>query len=278
MARIPFGVPHLDSVVGGGAPQGTVVLLAGEPGAGAREFMHTTAVMNGLARADPDLFELYYGDLAGSTTLDPAIHYLAFTADAESIRSEMVQTIDGRVVDAAVEEIRFRDFSPEYFQLSPVPREWYADGGSTLQDVGDRHSREDVLSALGTYLSRHAAGNIVLIDSLTDLVAAITDEMSWTDIAMVMRGLGKASHRWGGLVLALVSRATLASTELGHLVDAADGTLHFEWESGGSRRARTMIVQEFRGVLARLESESIVRFETEITESGFDVSDVRKIR
>jgi len=38
-----------------------------------------------------------------------------------------------------------------------------------------------------------------------------------------------------------------------------------------------MFVREFRGVLSRLESENIVRFETG-SEGGFDISDVRKIR
>jgi hypothetical protein len=61
-------------------------------------------------------------------------------------------------------------------------------------------------------------------------------------------------------------------------MDAADGTLQFEWESGGSKRARTMVVQEFSGVLSQVERENIVRFETEIHDGGFDVSDVRKIR
>jgi hypothetical protein len=39
-----------------------------------------------------------------------------------------------------------------------------------------------------------------------------------------------------------------------------------------------MFVREFRGVLSRLEAENIVRFETEIHDGGFDISDVRKIR
>jgi hypothetical protein len=39
-----------------------------------------------------------------------------------------------------------------------------------------------------------------------------------------------------------------------------------------------MVVRQFRGVLSRLEAESIVRFETEISDTGFDISDVRKIR
>jgi hypothetical protein len=39
-----------------------------------------------------------------------------------------------------------------------------------------------------------------------------------------------------------------------------------------------MVVQQFRGVLSRIEDEDIVRFETEIGDAGFDISDVRKIR
>jgi len=102
--------------------------------------------------------------------------------------------------------------------------------------------------------------------------------MEWSDVAMVMKGLQKAAHNWGGLIILLVNAESLEPTELGTLMDAAGGTLQFEWESGGSKRARTMVVKEFRGVLSRLESENIVRFETEIHEGGLDVSDVRKIR
>jgi hypothetical protein len=39
-----------------------------------------------------------------------------------------------------------------------------------------------------------------------------------------------------------------------------------------------MFVREFRGVLSRLEEEDIIRFETEIHDGGFDISNVRKIR
>ncbi len=59
---------------------------------------------------------------------------------------------------------------------------------------------------------------------------------------------------------------------------SADGTLVFEWAAGGNELDRTMVVKEFRGVLPEIEEEDIVRFETEIHEGGFDISDVRKIR
>ncbi|SFG46835.1 RecA-superfamily ATPase, KaiC/GvpD/RAD55 family [Halopelagius inordinatus] len=278
MDSIPFGVSRLDSIIGGGAPPGTVVLLVGEPGAGAREFVYTSAAMNALAHADDELFDLHYGSLHDDASVPPEIHYLSFIDDESAIRREMAYVLDEEFLDAAVDRIRFHDLSPEYFQLSPIPREWYMGETTTLRDLGESHNRESVMTALGGLLSENAPNNLVVIDSITDLVGSVSEEVEWEDIAMLMRGLGKVSHEWGGLVLALASRETLERTELGHLVDAADGTLQFEWETGGSKRARTLVVREFRGVLSRLEDENIVRFETEIHESGFDVTDVRKIR
>ncbi len=80
------------------------------------------------------------------------------------------------------------------------------------------------------------------------------------------------------MVLLLVNADTLTPTQLGRLKEAADGTLRFEWESGGSERARTLVVEQFRSVLSRLEDENVARFETEIHDAGFDISNVRKIR
>ncbi|SFR55018.1 RAD55 family ATPase [Halogeometricum limi] len=278
MESIPFGVSRLDRIVDGGAPPGSVVLLVGEPGAGAREFVFTSATMNALHGVDDDLFELYYGDVHEESVPPNEVHYLSFTADESSLRQEMSYVFDDTIVDTAGDRIRFRDFSAEYFRPSPIPHEWYAGEAKTLRDLGERHSGEPVLTALGDYLDDNAADNLVVIDSVTDLVAAVSDDMSWNDLSMVMRGITKAAHRWGGLILAVVSRDTLEPTQLGHLMDAVDGTLQFQWETGGSKRARTLVVQEFRGVLSRLESEDIVRFETQIHDGGFDVSDVRKIR
>jgi KaiC/GvpD/RAD55 family RecA-like ATPase len=278
MARIPLGVARLDDVVGGGAPPGSVVLLVGESGAGAREFLYTSAAMNALADADPDQFSLHYGDLDDDATIPPEIHYVSFTTGREYIEREMGYTMSDEIVDAAVEQIQFRDLSPEYFQLSPVPRQWYMGKSRSMTDLGRSERSADVLEALGDYLSEHARGNLVLIDSITDLVAAVSDEMQWSDIAMVMKGLEKATNRWGGLVILLVNSETLSRQERGGLMDAASGTFLFEWETGGSKRGRTMVVQEFRGVLSRLEAENVVRFETEVHEAGFDISDVRKIR
>lgn len=278
MTQIPFGVSRLDSIIGGGAPPGNVVMVTGEFGAGAREFLYTAAVMNALYHRDRELFDLYYGDIHPEAEIPSDVHYISFTADESYLRREMTYTMDEEIVETAAPGIHFRDFSPEYFQLSPVPREWYIGATASVRDLGESYNREDLLSALGAHLNEHAADSLVAIDSLTDLVGAISDDMTWSNIAMVMKGLAKAAHRWGGLIVLLVSEETMSETELGMLMDSAGGTLRFTWETGGSQRARTMVVEEFRGVLSQIEDENIVRFEVEIRGSGLDVSDVRKIR
>ena len=278
MSNVPFGIARFDSILDGGAPPGSVVLLAGESGAGAREFLYTSAAMTALARTDEELFDLYYGDVHDEAEVPPEVHYLSFTADPGDITREMQYTMTEEIVESAVNGITFRDLSPEFFNVSPIPREWYEGETRSLSDLGEDDRREDVLTALGDYLTEYATGNLVCIDSVTDLVSSVSDDLAWSDITMLMRGLRKAAYHWGGLILVLVNEDALTEGEFGTLMDASSGTLRFSWESGGSQRARTMVVREFRGVLSRIEAENIVRFETEIHDGGFDISDVRKIR
>ncbi|WP_440771322.1 RAD55 family ATPase [Natronorubrum sp. DTA28] len=278
MKRLPFGVSRLDRMIGGGVPAGSVVLLAGEAGAGAREFCYTATAMNGLARADPDRFERYYGDLEAETTLPDAVHYVSFTDERGAIVDEMRYVLDDDLVDAGMADVSVVDLGEAYFQVTPVPTAWYADRTSDITDLGDRTDRRDVLETIGDYLTEHAADNLVVIDSVSDLVAAADEQFGWADLTVLLKGLKRAAHRWGGVILLVVNTDVLEPTEYGRLKEATDGTLSFEWESGGSERARTLVVEQFRGVLSRLEDEDIVRFETEIRDSGFDISNVRKIR
>lgn len=277
MDRIPFGIRRLDDTLGGGPPAGSVVLLAGEPGAGAREFLHTSALMNGLAREDEELFDLHYGSVPSTVTFPEEVHYLSLTSEEQQVRREMRHTLEAELVDASIDAATFHDLGPEYFRLGPAPREWYADRTTSVADLGTQN-RAGVLNALGDCLTEHAPGNLVVIDSLTDLVGALGEEYDWSDLSMLVRGLARAVGDWEGLVLLHSNRQALSDRQHGQLVDASDGTLLFEWERGGSSLARTMVVQQFRGVLSRLEEENIVRFETTIGDTGFDVSDVRKIR
>ncbi|MEE6209436.1 HTR-like protein [Salarchaeum sp. III] len=278
MVRIPFGISRLDDQIGGGAPGGSVVLLAGEAGAGAREFLFTSAVMNGLAYNDQDLFDLHYGDVGPAAELPEEVHYLSFTASGNELKREVSLTMDDDIVDAGLTSVQFEDLSPEFFQLSPVPREWYVGQTRSITDLGKETDRRDVIEAFADYLDANAENSLVVVDSLTDLVGTREGALQFSDIVYALKGLRKAARSWNGLILIHVSQEALTEVELGNLVTSVDGTIQFEWETGGNERVRTMFVREFRGVLSQLEDEDIIRFETEIHEAGFDVSNVRKIR
>ncbi|MFH5800072.1 RAD55 family ATPase [Haladaptatus sp. CMAA 1911] len=278
MDRIPFGVSQFDSLIDGGSPPGSVVLLAGDAGAGAREFAYTSATINALGDADSDLFELHYGAVDSRSSLPDEIHYVSFTANEPEIVGELTHTIDESIVSPASEVISFEDLSAEYFQLSPIPNDWYVQKRRTITDLGSSHERRGILEALGEYLSKNAPGNLVVIDSLTDLSALPDEQVDWNQMVILLKGMKKAAKAWGGLILVLVAQESLTGRQMGSLMSATDGTISFEWESGGNERARTMFVREYRGVLSSIEEENIVRFETEIRSDGLDISNVRKIR
>jgi len=279
MDRIPFGIRQLDTTIKGGAPTGSVVLVSGESGAGSREFMYTSALINGLATGDNEtLHDLYYGSRAADAIDPEEVHYISFTASKEKLSQEMRLAMDEEIVDSGFENIVFHEMAERYFHVSPVPRDWYAGATHNITDLRKRHERQGLMEALGSKLSEIAPANLVVIDSLSDLVGAMGDDIDWSDISYLVQGLTKAAHEWDGLILVHLNHETVTSKRYAQLTDATTGAMRFEWESGGSTRARTLVVSQFRGVLSQIEDENIVRFETEIGDGGFDISDVRKIR
>ncbi len=278
MERLPFGIARFDDMIGGGAPLGSSVLLATDIGAGGREFAYTCAVMNGLARTDQSRFERYYGSLGDPAHLPAEVHYLTFTAAASAIEREMSFAMTDTIVSAGLEGITFRDLAPEYFRRSQVPTDWYAEHAQELTALGSQRVTRDVYEAIGDYFETIPEGSLIVIDSISDLLALTGDEMDWPGVTLLLKGMDRVMHRRGGLLLLLANHETLSESQLGGLMETTDGTLAFEWAAGGTERDRTMFVRQFRGVLSRLEAEDIIRFETEITDTGFDISDVRKIR
>ncbi|ERG88611.1 MAG: hypothetical protein J07HX5_00757 [halophilic archaeon J07HX5] len=276
MYRLPFGISRLDEMVAGGAPAGSVVLLSGEAGAGAREFMQTVAVMNGLAVTDHELFKRHYGCLATDTRLPETISYLTVTADPAAVRSEIGLWMNTTLAEAGLERVRLCSVASAVFRDSRVPQHWYDDSEATRNDDPSGEPTE-LLAALCRRLTNYAPNGLVIIDSLSDLVAAAAG-IDWSEISVLLHGLRTAAHRWGSLLLVRVSPDTLVPTEHGRLVDACSATITFEWTTNGSTRARTFVIQAFRGVLSGLPAERLVRFETDLSETGFHISDVRKIR
>lgn len=350
MVDIPFGVSRLDSVLDGGVPAGSVVVLATEPGAGGRKFAHTSAAMNALATADNERFERYYrGMKAGDVIVPAAVQYCCLAATHGSVEATLRETVSEEIAASASQTIEYHDLSPQYFSHTDVPPAWYLDEssatpsplpeestaaeasddpaaeaaasdeqstvnteGSTANgeaaadaegDPSDRVTTAEtdagsdgasdpfdypataeqseptaLLPELREFLSANAAGNLVVLDAITDLATLPETALSWDDATRLVQGLTRAAADWGGLVLLIADSEAVTETQLGRLSAAATGTLRFGWETGGSERARVLDVRELRGALSRLERENIAQFESELHDRGYDLSNVRKIR
>lgn len=277
MARLPLGVSRLDAICGGGAPAGSVILLAGEPGAGAREFLTTAAVVNGLAHSDRDRFDLTYGRLPDAASVPDEIHYVSLTAAEAALEQEWRRMFDPAIVAAGWEAINVADLAAQYLSGTGIPSAWYANA-SGAAPMAQSADDPDLLGAITDYLDTHAPGSLVAIDSLTALGTLPDERVSWGEIAVFLRGLRRATEDWDGLVLLLLNPASLPQQAFGRLSSGVDGTFRFEWASGGHEIDRTMVIEKFRGVLPTIDADDIVRFETEIDGSGFKLSEVRKIR
>lgn len=272
MERIAFGISRLDKTLQGGAPPGSVVLLSGEAGAGAREFMHTAAVLNGVKQVNEEQFNLHYGRLPENATMADEIHYLSFTADRAQFEQEVKLSMEDKLASEGLAQVNFESLAPRYFQKSPVPQEWYADAGES-----PAHSAT-LLDVFAETLNEHAEGNLVIIDSLSDLIDTTGHELNWVDIIYFLKGLRSVAHDWGGLVLVHVDHEAITDVQHGQLVDSCTGAFTFSWATGGSVLARTLVLRSFQGVLSRISEDDLVEFETELGDGGFGISDVRKIR
>ncbi|TQQ80561.1 hypothetical protein [Halonotius roseus] len=138
MVDMPFGVSRLDSMLDGGVPTGSVVLLATEPGAGGRKFAHTSAAINALATTNNAAFEHHYRGIDHEGVIVPAsVHYLSVAATAGSLEATLTETVSSEIAAQATDGISHHDLSETYFEATDVPDAWYQhdDPASTLPGV-----------------------------------------------------------------------------------------------------------------------------------------------
>ena len=126
MVDMPFGVSRLDSMLDGGVPTGSVVLLATEPGAGGRKFAHTSAAINALATTNNAAFEHHYRGIDHEGVIVPAsVHYLSVAATADSLEATLTETVSSEIAAQATDGITHHDLSETYFEATDVPEAWY---------------------------------------------------------------------------------------------------------------------------------------------------------
>lgn len=265
MQKIPTGISDLDAIIEGGVPTGSVVLLFTEIGAGGLEYIYTSSAKLLRAKNDPENISSVLGDDCKDSVLPGDIHYITFSRSREDILEEVKTSFNDEYYNTIDSSVKFKDLSQEYFQRTMVPPGWAGgDGTSLFSDSGDA----DLLERLVDFLEENAEDNMIVIDSLTDLLTntSIDDEK----LVTIIKGMRRASKKWGGVVYLLLSKDILDESKEYHIIDSVDGVLSFRWSDNPrvSKRQRYLIIDKFMSVLPHLKRKKIARFTAEVTDYG----------
>ncbi len=257
--KVPTGIADLDSIVDGGFPSGSTILLLGDVGAGMQEYIYTAASKTALVHERPEARRYYLGDRCDDSELPERVCYVTFSRSKEIILQELATSFNGDYYRAFRDRTVFKDFSAAYFRHSVVPASW-----THQEDPFDLPST-NLLEELIAFLDQNARDSVVVIDSLTDL--AISDLVEPKDLVTTVKGLQRAAKGWDGLVYLLLTRGILERRQEQLLMDSTDGCLVFEWRSSprSSTRQRYMYLEKFTGVLPHLPRDKIARFPTMVS-------------
>lgn len=257
--KVPTGIADLDSIVLGGFPSGSTVLLSGDIGAGMQEYIYTAASKIALVNERPEARHYYLGDHCDESDLPAQVCYITFSRSREIILQELATSFNGDYYRAFRDHTVFKDFSSMYFRHSVVPASW-----THQEDMFDLPST-NILEELVTFLDENAPDSMVVIDSLTDL--AISDLVEIRDLVTTIKGLQRAAKQWNGLVYLMLTRGILEHRHEQLMMDSTDGCLVFEWRTSArsSSRQRYMYLEKFTGVLPHLPRDKIARFPTMVS-------------
>lgn len=272
LSKMPTGIQSFDPVIKGGFPAGAFVLLLGEVGAGSQEFMYTSALMLSQLKN-------------AGTTLKPGVKlpekivYISFTKSKENImQSFSTLKVAG---DLALEKtVTFVDLSANYFAKTMVPSRWTSGGTESLNTLKSAQKNKTLFESLIEALEAHAPNNLVIIDSLTDMLrSTVADKVSWADFVSLLKGIERMSKQWNSTIYAMLTSQIFEHSNEEEVADCVDGVLVFNWEvTSANQRQRMMYIKKFRGLMPHLEEDNVVRFETRVSASrGFEVSNIREI-
>lgn len=183
-------------------------------------------------------------------------------------------------IDLFLDNLLFKDLSNTYHHFAITPLSWISeDAHQTLASI--KGSSHGLLEELINFLNENAKGNLIIIDSLTNLVrACYSSSIEWKDLISFFEGLQRVAKRWDAIIYAILGGKILNENKEAELEDCADGVLIFEWmQKGEFSRQQVMYVKKFRGLLPQLTKDNISKFETSVTvPNGFEMKNVRLIR
>jgi KaiC/GvpD/RAD55 family RecA-like ATPase len=261
-ARIPTGVGDFDSIAGG-IPVGSVVLLVGEAGAGHQEFALTSVTHLMFSYDAERLHRFYLGTVKGNFVYPAAVAYVSLTRSREQVVREVEISFEPTHYDSFVRHLIFHDLSSIYFSDTVVPQAWAQTDAPLLAQLAEPNAgtaRGDPLGAIVSAVEQDGNGNVVIVDSLTDLL--VRRNLDPEAILTLVKGLRRRAKEWGGVIYLLLSRGVAPAATEHALADSVDGVLSFSWTAHPLRssRQRTMLIEKFMPVLSHVPHEQQGRF------------------
>lgn len=272
--RIPTGVADFDSIIKGGMPMGSTVLLLGELGAGQVEFAYTSAAKLSLVKENPESSDYFLGHAARGQKMPQKICYVTFSRSKEDVLQEIKVSFNEDFSRSFERNVIFKDFSGVYFSKTLVPKSW----GGEASSIFETKKEDNILEALVNFMDENAPDSLLIIDSLTDLAVSANIEMN--DLIQVLRGMSRISKKWNGIVYMILTKDIVDERRQRMIMDSVDGALVFEWSKFAqtSKRQRYLYVEKFMSILPHLDKERIARFATVVTaESGLVVIDTERV-
>ena len=276
--RIPTGIPTLDTIIKGGFPSGSLVLLTGEVGAGNTEFAYTSAAMLSILKSNPERFRMLKEQLSilimkdEEMRLPEKICYISFSHSKEDILTEFKHAFSPELISELSEKMIFTDMSP----ASVFPcngDEWLC-----IKTLRSLDEESQFLKKLISILDTCAPNSVVIIDSLNSLIHSCNRLMTWCDTISFIEELQRKSKKWDGLVYLMLGRGILDNNKEEEIMNITDGVLVFEWFIEGFSRQQAMYMTKFRGIMPHIARDNIVRFDTTVTNNeGFVVTNVKRI-
>lgn len=275
--KIPTCVAAFDSLIDGGLPAGSLVLLYGEIGAGGQEFAYTSASKLSIVKTKParrnSIIDPYYSNVE----IPEKICYVSFTKSKEEVLREVYISFNEEYYEAFKKNLVFKDLSNLYFKHSIVPSNWSFSGANIFSKSSSEDEGE-LLEQFISFMEENAKGNLVIVDSITDLF--VSSNLSEEHVFQLLKGLKSISKKWKGVVYMLLTRGVLSEQKERIVLDSMDGVLVFEWYRSKvhSWRKRYMYVDKFIGVLPHMAHAHIARFGLEVTDkSGLVVTNTERI-
>lgn len=261
-ARIPTGVGDFDSVAGG-IPVGSVVLLTGEAGAGHQEFALTSATHLMFSYDAEHMHKFYLGSVKGNFVYPAGVAYVSLTRSRDQVVREVEISFEPTHHRSFVRHLVFHDLSSIYFSDTIVPRSWAQTSAPLLAQLAEPTPTplaSDLLDAIVQAVEQDGDGNLVIVDSLTDLL--VRRNLDTDAILTLVKGLRRRAKEWGGVVYLLLSRGVAPAATEQALADSVDGVLSFAWSAHPVRssRQRTMLIEKFMPVLSHVPHEHQGRF------------------